>query len=302
MGLCAASLPVFGITGAVVWWRRRSARPRIRDNVPAGKADTVILVGSEGNTTWGFATTLHAALTAAGHSVHTTAMNDLAPVHARADRMLILTATAGDGAAPASAKHFLARLAKLDPSVPVAVLGFGDRTFPQFCRFAQDVSECRSRTKGWPILMPLKRVDRQSAQEFAEWGRDLGAVLGHDLLLEHAAASPKTTQFELLDREDYGAAVGARVAILRFRAPARRGAWQGRPSSVVRARRSCRDRAARELNAALLLARVVVAGRRSGDLRAACATAACCSTFLHGLRPGERVEAFIRENPGFRPD
>ena len=42
----------------VIWWSRRNARPRIRQNAPAQSADTIILVGSEGGTTWQFANDL----------------------------------------------------------------------------------------------------------------------------------------------------------------------------------------------------------------------------------------------------
>ena len=299
LGLSAACVPAFAVTGAVIWWRRRSGRPRIASSVAARSADTVILVGSEGNATWGFATTLHTALTAAGHRVHIAAMRELAPVHTSAERMLILTSTYGDGAAPASAKGFLDRLAALDATVPVAVLGFGDRTFPQFCGYAQEVSAALDR-KGWPRLLPLKRVDRQSTQEFAQWGRDLGAVLGHDLVLDHVTTHPKTTELELVEREDYGAAVGAPVTILRFRTPGAGARSQtgrlpgfepgdlvgivppGSPMPRFYSLASSSRDGVLEICVRL----------REGGL---------CSTFLHGLEPGGRIDAFIRENPSFRP-
>src|SRR3954447_12169680 len=158
------------VTGVLVWASRRRARPRIKANISAQAADTVILVGSEGGSTWGFARTLHDALTANGHKVHTDAMDSLAPAYPRADRMLILAATYGDGTAPASAKRFMARLEAMRtaPACPVAVLGFGDRQFPKFCQFAQDVESALTR-KDWPSLMPLATIDRQSAQAFARW-------------------------------------------------------------------------------------------------------------------------------------
>lgn len=299
LGLSAACVPAFATTGVLIWWRRRVDRPRIANNVAPQTADTIILVGSEGNVTWGFATTLHTALTMAGHRVHTAAMNKLAPIHTSADRMLILTATYGDGVAPASAKTFLSRLATLDTVVPVAVLGFGDRNFPHFCRYAQDVSAALDE-KGWPRLLPMKRVDRQSAQEFAQWGHDLGAVLGHSLVLEHVAARPKTTVLELIEREDYGAAVGAPIAILRFRAPGTDTKGQpGRlpafePGDLVGI-----------LPPGSLMPRFysLASSSRDGILEICVRLRedGLCSTFLHGLAPGDRIDSFIRENPGFRP-
>ncbi|KAE9412584.1 hypothetical protein Angca_007093, partial [Angiostrongylus cantonensis] len=99
----------------------------------------VILVGSEGNATWGFAKTLHQALTSAGAHVHTTAMNDVNETHLAAQFVFILTSTAGDGEAPASATSFLSRIDRLEGRPPVAVVGFGDKTFGQFCGYATKI-------------------------------------------------------------------------------------------------------------------------------------------------------------------
>ena len=70
LGLMALGVPAMGATGVLVWLAGRRGRPRIRGNQPAGRAETILLVGSEGGSTWGFAATLHAALTEAGQSVH----------------------------------------------------------------------------------------------------------------------------------------------------------------------------------------------------------------------------------------
>ena len=179
----------------------------------------IILVGSEGNSTWGSAVNAaRLVLTKAGHRVYTAPMNRLAPAYARAARILILTATYGDGAAPASANQFLTRLGAMKSSLPVAVLGFGDRSFPRFCQFAEDVADAL-RAKGWPILLSLKLIDRQSAQDFAQWGTALGGAIGTELTLSHIATRPKTVALELIQRVDYGVEVQAPIAILRFAAP-----------------------------------------------------------------------------------
>ncbi len=298
LGLTTAAAPALGATGFLIWLKRRSARPRLPANIPARSADTILLVGSEGGSTWGFARTLHAALTAQGHRVHAAEMNAVGPEHLDAERLLILTATYGDGGAPASAGLFLDRLAKLDRPIATAVLGFGDRSFPSFCGYARAVAEAIE-AKGWPRLLAFKRIDRRSAQEFSQWGHDLGAALGRDLELKHVAERPKTTALALIGREMYGEAVGAPVAILRFEAAAEAS---GRPGQLPRFE-------AGDLLGVLPpgddMPRLysLASSTRDGvvEICVRLREGGLCSTFLHGLGVGDRIEAFVRDNPSFRP-
>jgi sulfite reductase (NADPH) flavoprotein alpha-component len=146
--------------------------------------------------------------------------------YARAERIIVLAATYGEGDAPASAKGFLARLARLDRAsdAPLAVLGFGDRSFPAFCAYARTVAET-AQARGWTLLLPFDTVDRQSPQEFARWGRALGDALGIELELTHQPVLPATETLTLNSRRDYGADVQAPTAILRFALP-RASHWQ----------------------------------------------------------------------------
>src|SRR5690606_34188201 len=144
----------------------------------------------------------HAALTKAGKRVHVAPMSTFAPGRTRAaQHYIVLAATYGDGDAPASARGFLDRLGALAvaPSAPVAVLGFGDRSFPRFCAYAEAV-DAAARAKGWETVLPFDTIDRQSPQEFARWGRALGQALGIRLELDHQPVAPRTTALTLLSR------------------------------------------------------------------------------------------------------
>jgi sulfite reductase (NADPH) flavoprotein alpha-component len=103
-------VPDLSITGATIWWQRRRSSGQLPDNADAAQADTIILVGSEGNATWGFARELHSSLNKAGFRVHCSEMNALAKQYPQASRLFVLTSTYGDGDAPASARQFMARL------------------------------------------------------------------------------------------------------------------------------------------------------------------------------------------------
>lgn len=305
LGLCALAVPFFTVTGGLIWWKRRAARVQIANNARARNAETILLVGSESNSTWGFAATLHAALVAAGQNVHAAPMDALVAEYPSARRMIILTATYGDGDAPASAKAFLSRLEKFDTPLPVAVLGFGDRAFPKFCGYAETVADTLA-SKGFPALLDLQRIDNQSAQDFAGWGARLGAAMGFTLTLNHVAARPATTALTLEVRTDYGADVQAATSIMRFR-----------PTNDQQSRGLARLFGHPRLPAfkagdlvgilppgcdvprfySLASSRVdgfleICVRKQPGGL---------CSGFLHDLRPGECVDAFIRSNPAFQP-
>ncbi len=309
LGVCALGVPVMSTTGVLIWWQRRRDRPRIADNGAAQSADTVILVGSESSSTWGFAAVLHEALRKAGHVVHTASMNQLAPHYRDAERLFILSSTYGDGAAPASADQFLARLAKAGRSAQgkakpaFAVLGFGDRQFPQFCRFAREV-DAALLALDYPRLLELDTIDRQSPQEFARWGTALGQALGEDVALVYAPRRVPTQALQLLDRIDYGVQVQAPTSVLRF-APANR---------TRGLRRLFGGNGLPHFDAGDLVGILppgsavprfysLASGSRNGILEICVRKhpQGVCSGFLHGLQPGETIDAFILPNPHFRP-
>jgi sulfite reductase (NADPH) flavoprotein alpha-component len=305
LGVMALGVPVMGATGVIVWLSGRRARPRLRENQSAGKAETILLVGSEGGSSWGFAATLHAALTAAGQSVHAAPMAGFDPRrYGRAQRIIVLAATYGDGAAPASARGFLDRVAELPaaPDAPLAVLGFGDRSFPGFCAYAHEVAEAAA-LKGWQTLLPLDTVDRQSPQDFARWGRALGTVLGIDLALAHQPVVPQSQPLTLISRRDYGAEVQAPTAILRFALPkarlwhrfARRGLGRFQPGDLLGI-----------LPEGSTVPRYysLASGRRDGFVEIVVKKhpGGLCSGQLMALEPGDAVRAFLRPNPAFHAD
>ncbi len=304
LGLMALGVPAMGATGLMVWRAGRRGRPRIRDNRPAGRADTILLVGSEGGSTWGFAATLHAALTAAGHGVHLGPMSAFAPErYTRARRIILLAATYGDGAAPTSARGFLDRLDALDgaPDIPLAVLGFGDRSFPAYCAFAEAVT-ATARAKGWPELLAPDTVDRQSPQDFARWGRTLGHALGIDLELAHQPVLPTTETLTLVSRRDYGAEVGAPTAILRFALP--RVPLRQRLTGTGFARFEAGDLiGVLPEGSAVPRLYSLASARRDGFIEIVVRKhpGGLCSGQLTVLEPGDTVTAFLRRNPGFRP-
>lgn len=291
LGLIAALVPLMAGTGTAIWLAGRRGGTRVPKNVPMQRADLVILVGSEGGSTRGFAASLHRALTDAGRAVHLGQMNDIGSMP-HAEALILMAATYGDGTAPASARDFLDRLGP-GGQMPVAVLGFGDRAYPAFCGYAETVAGALGNA-GWPGLLPMARIDRQSPAEFATWGRDLGRALGLEIAPEHQPALPRRHALALTGRRDYGEAVQAPSVILRFRV---RPWWLGGP----------RFRAGDLLGVMAPGATAprfysLASSSRDGFLEICVRKlpGGLCSGFLHELRPGERLRGFIRRNPAFR--
>ncbi len=308
LGLTALAVPAVAVSGAIIWWKRRRSKPTLKANSRPNAADSVILVGSESNTTWGFAKTLHDSLSQAGHRVHTAPMNQLTSRYNAAKRLFILTATYGDGDAPTSARRFLAQLEKVTqaPKPPVAVLGFGDRQFAQFCGFANEVAATLT-AKGWPQLLPLDTVNRQSTQAFTRWGNAVGKVLGTELTLAHAPKRLRTTALALAERVNYGVDVQAPTAVLRFKAVDDSGKSGWRPRFL--ARTGLPSFEAGDLVGILPPGNQVprlyslASASTDGTLEICVRQHAdgLCSNFLHALPIGGTINAFIQPNPGFRP-
>jgi len=302
LGLMALAVPIMAVTGVVVWAAGRRGRPRMHQNAPAGQAQTVILVGSEGGSTWGFAATLAKGLRDAGQTLHVAPMAGFDPArHAKAERYVVLAATYGEGDAPASAKGFLDRLARLPkaPNAPLTVLGFGDRSFAAFCAFAAAVDQA-ARAMGWAILLPMDTVDRQSPQDFARWGHALGVALGISLDLSHQPVLPAAESLTLISRRDYGAEVQAPTAILRFALP-KTTLWQ-RLTGRGFARFKAGDLVGiLPEGSAVPRLYSLASGMRDGFVEIVVKKhpGGLCSGQLMALQPGENARAFLRRNPDF---
>lgn len=305
LGLLTLAVPVMAITGVALWWAGLRGRPRLTGMAKAAKADVVILIGSEGGSTWGFGLTLARALHAADVTVHIAPMQAFTDgAYPAAKCIIALAATWGDGAAPSSAKGFLDRIdaLKTPPKAPLAVLGFGDRSFPAFCAYADKVVS-RATAKGWTQLLPIDRIDRQSPQDFARWGKALGQVIGLDLLLDHQPDAPQSTGLTLISRRDYGEAVQAPAAILRFALP-RSGFWQRLTGAGFAGMRAGDLLGIVPDGATLPRFYSLASGAADGFVEIAVRKhpGGVCSGQLMALQPGQSVQAFVRPNPGFRAD
>ncbi|MEJ2442682.1 MAG: PepSY domain-containing protein [Exilibacterium sp.] len=313
LGMAALTVPVLSFTGLRIWWQRRLSVVRPLESASIEVAEVVILVGSEGNTTWGFAGDLQSELNQAGKKVHCASMNDLAEHYPRASVLFVLTSTYGDGDAPSSANQFMTRLERFQKhdGLKFVVLGFGDQQFPKFCQFALNVDAALS-SKGLQQMHPVTRINRSSTTQFREWGEVISEHMGVSLVLTHKPEPPVVSDFELVERVDYGAAVNAPTSILRFKpVHSDRKLWQrlSHRNRSLQNRQHLQDFEAGDLfgvtppgdQTARLYSLASSASDRLLEICVRKKANGLCSGYLHSLKPGDRISGFIQKNPGFRP-
>lgn len=308
LGLSALCIPVLGISGFAIWRARTKLHPKTTNNSPLSKADVVVLVGSEGNTSWSFAATLVRELHEAGKRVHLAPMNALASAHFSVGNMVILTSTYGDGEAPSNADKFLPRLSKLPalPNCKIAVLGFGDSQFSDFCGFAVQVEHALT-DRGCNASLPLTKINRQCPQAFSQWGVNFGRAFGLDLDLNHQqmdSASHKLVLSEIVASSHFTEReIGSDIAVLRF--------------SVERAKKSILSgligKTSSEFGPGDLVGILppgnypprfysIASSSKNGFLEICVKRHqfGICSNYLHSLKPGDHIEGFIKANPAFK--
>lgn len=299
LGISALAVPVLSFTGIVIWWKRYKNSPRITSNASLKSANTIILVGSEGNSTWGFASTLHKALTEQGIPVRTEAMNTFSSKHLNAKHIFILTSTYGDGVAPSSADQFIEKLTKtnFNSAAQFAVLGFGDKQFPHFCAFADTVEE-QLRHNQCALSHPLTKINQQSPQAFKDWGNRIEKKLDIKLTLEHQPEKPNTEYISLTKIVAKSNEVDAQTTILQFEL------------SKTAQRRSTQFKTFRAGDLIGIIppeseiARYYsIASSSDNGFIEICVKVhkhGLCSNYLINLNEGDEIEYFIKENPQFK--
>lgn len=299
LGATAACIPLFWVTGLMLWWQARRQRPPLACNSPAARADALIFVASETGSTWGYAQALHAALVRRGYRVHTSGLEHF-QAGAAARWIFVLAATYGDGQPPAHAARALERIARHTATdARVAVLGFGDRQYPAFCAYAQALDRALA-ARGWATLLPLTLIHQQSTQEFDRWGQALARALGEALELEYRPRLPPATALSLVSRQDFPGNGDQPAVILRFALPMQR--WTDRLRGHAPGRFVAGDLLG-VLAPGTTAPRYysLASGARDGfvEICVRRLPGGTCSGYLHALQPGEAIQSFVQPNPGF---
>jgi sulfite reductase (NADPH) flavoprotein alpha-component len=204
MTLASLIMPLFGITGWMLYLDRRRKKRAIRaersllgTHDPAdGKQSVLLAYATQSGQAESIALHTASALQQAGISVQVQSLAELDPERLRHfHRVLFVVSTFGDGEPPDQAQRFAQQLARQQGNtlshVQYGLLALGDRHYTQFCGFGHSLDH-GLRNQGAQALFPLVEVDNGDAAALAQWQQELsiltdGKPLSSSLLLPAAA-------------------------------------------------------------------------------------------------------------------
>jgi sulfite reductase (NADPH) flavoprotein alpha-component len=189
--LASLGLPLFAITGWMLYLGRRKARRAVQAQrallagIP-GKQDTglptLVAYASQSGQAERLALESARALQQAGVAVDVQSLERFDPKQLRQyERALIVASTFGEGEAPDGTRRF-ARLLRQTSGTPltglaVGMLALGDRHYSDFCGFGHAL-ERQLRALGATPLFPLIEVDKHDPAALADWSQALARCSG----------------------------------------------------------------------------------------------------------------------------
>ncbi|MGC1632265.1 MAG: flavodoxin domain-containing protein, partial [Gelidibacter sp.] len=205
--LAIASLNIlfFIYSGFAMTLKRRAAK--LKNKCKKSDSKYVILVGSENGGTLLFANALQQQLHAVGETVYIAELNKYRK-YKKAEHLIVMTSTYGEGEAPTNANKFLKRLASVKQSqtYSFSVVGFGSLSYPDFCKFAFDIDTAFLDENATQLLAPFT-INDKSFESFEQWVQVWSEKVGLELVIpkEKLISKPKHTKsFEVVSKSNVG--------------------------------------------------------------------------------------------------
>ena len=188
LGIASLSIVFFIYSGFAITLKRITSRSG--NKFSKEESSHILLVGSENGTTDKYASAVLKHLFKAGIKAYIASMNDY-DLYPKAEHLLIFTSTYGLGEPPANAMNFFKLLDERAQERPInfSVLGFGSKSYPDFCKFAFDVHNELS-IKSWSTpLIDIHTVNDRSPGDLTLWQESWSQKA--DISFENFAAAGK---------------------------------------------------------------------------------------------------------------
>jgi len=289
--LASASILFFIYSGFVMALRRikRAKKTAALAAMPNKDAcEIIILVGSETGTTYDFGTRLFHALNVVNKKVLLTELNHYS-TFARAEHVIVLTSTYGEGEAPTNARKFHELLASLrQPNdITYAVVGFGSMEYPDYCKYAIQVDGQLQKLENWTPLLPLHKINNADFRAFQDW-----AILWSEHSKIKLSLQPeskrqtrrKPSTFKVIERTELNA---DNTFLLKLKPKKKEKFTSGDLLSII----PNGSDVARQYSIAKMDGDIVLSIKKHKTGR--------CSTYLSELNNGDIITAWIDENPHF---
>ncbi|WP_213776639.1 sulfite reductase flavoprotein subunit alpha [Caballeronia sp. dw_276] len=184
--LCSLTMPLFAVTGWLLYLGRRRKRREAGAVVPLTRAaandmnsDLLIVHASQTGTAERIASMSAAAFASAGKAARCLPISALDSVSLAAARcVLFVVSTYGDGQAPDRARSFVRQMmGRPAPSggFSYAVLALGDREYPDFCHFGRQIDEWLTKAGARKLFERIEMNGRDDESE-QRWRRQLSKL------------------------------------------------------------------------------------------------------------------------------
>lgn len=180
-------------------WRGYRAKQR---SISHATGDRLIVWASQSGNAQQLAQQLQQQLSQAGKPAGCLALEQLSSsLLQKSTEIIFIVSTFGEGEAPEHARLFLKKLA-VDCSLQhlkIHVLGLGDRRYPEFCKFAEQL-QARLIAQGATLSLPLMTVDNMQAEQLAHWQQCIAAHFAIDAIAANQY-QPSWFHATLLERQ-----------------------------------------------------------------------------------------------------
>jgi sulfite reductase (NADPH) flavoprotein alpha-component len=193
--LSSISMLFFIYSGFAMTFKRTQKRALPKNKTNKDNAEIIILVGSETNNTYPFASSLYNALIKKDKPVFIDILNNYTS-YKNAKHLIFLTSTYGEGEAPSNASKFLQLVQQtaIQNKINYSVVGFGSRAYPHFCQFAIDIDNKLQQLPEFTPLLPVYKINNQSFQDFKTWGHSWSKKTEINFELIQEIKKPKKQQ------------------------------------------------------------------------------------------------------------